>query len=165
MLEDASIKVSSVSSIASSVTTVSVRAMLAALIAGEADRSRHGSKWITSALVEAAASAARSKNTYLSAQQARIASRRGAKRAQIGAAHSILVSAYYMLTRDEPYYDLGPEWSRGTSRPRPDVWPPSSNVLATPSSSSQPPDFQTRLFLERHLLWVTYALLGLFTGL
>ncbi|MDQ0242096.1 transposase [Arthrobacter bambusae] len=71
---------------------------------------RHGNKWLTSALVEAAASAARSKNTYLSAQQARIASRRGAKRAQIAAAHSILVSAYYMLERDEPYRDLGPDW-------------------------------------------------------
>ncbi|GAB3557919.1 IS110 family transposase [Arthrobacter alkaliphilus] len=71
---------------------------------------RHGNKWLTSALVEAAASAARSKNTYLSAQQARIASRRGAKRAQIAAAHSILVSAYYMLERNEPYRDLGPDW-------------------------------------------------------
>ncbi|UVJ41577.1 IS110 family transposase [Arthrobacter sp. CJ23] len=71
---------------------------------------RHGNKWLTSMLVEAAGSAARSKNTYLSAQQSRIASRRGAKRAQIAAAHSILVSAYYMLKRDEPYRDLGPEW-------------------------------------------------------
>jgi transposase len=71
---------------------------------------RHGNKWLTSALVEAAASAARSKNTYLSAQQARIASRRGAKRAQVAAAHSILDSAYYMLERNEPYHDLGPEW-------------------------------------------------------
>ena len=71
---------------------------------------RHGNKWLTSALVEAATSASRSKNTYLSAQQSRIASRRGAKRAQIAGAHSILVSAYYMLSRDEPYRDLGPEW-------------------------------------------------------
>ncbi|GAA5200758.1 IS110 family transposase [Arthrobacter gyeryongensis] len=71
---------------------------------------RHGNKWLTSALVEAAASAARRKNTYLSAQQARIASRRGAKRAQVAAAHSILDSAYYMLERNEPYRDLGPDW-------------------------------------------------------
>jgi transposase len=34
--------------------------------------------------------------------------RRGQSRAQIAVAHSILV-AYYMLTRDEPYRDLGPE--------------------------------------------------------
>ena len=25
-------------------------------------------------------------------------------------AHSILVSAYHMLVRDEPYHDLGPGW-------------------------------------------------------
>ncbi|XAS74158.1 transposase [Micrococcaceae bacterium Sec5.1] len=71
---------------------------------------RHGNKWLTSMLVEAAGSASRSKNTYLSAQQSRIASQRGAKRAQIAAAHSILVSVYYMLERNEPYHDLGPEW-------------------------------------------------------
>jgi transposase len=31
-------------------------------------------------------------------------------RAQVAVAHSILVSAYWMLTRDEPYADLGPDW-------------------------------------------------------
>ena len=73
---------------------------------------RHGNKWLTSMLVEAAGSASRSKNTYLAAQQARLASRRGAKRAQVTVAHSILVSAYYMLERNEPYRDLGPDWLR-----------------------------------------------------
>ena len=72
--------------------------------------SRHGNKWLTSMLVEAASSASRTKDTYLAAQQARIASRRGAKRAQVAVAHSILVSTYYMLQRDQPYHDLGPDW-------------------------------------------------------
>jgi len=31
-------------------------------------------------------------------------------RASGGLAHSILVSAYYMLQRDQPYQDLGPDW-------------------------------------------------------
>jgi len=31
-------------------------------------------------------------------------------RAQIAVALSILITAYYMLKRDEPYRDLGPEW-------------------------------------------------------
>ena len=31
-------------------------------------------------------------------------------RAQVAVAHSILVAAYYMLLRDEPYRDLGPDW-------------------------------------------------------
>lgn len=72
--------------------------------------SRKGNKFLTSMLVEAANSAARSKDTYLSAKFARIAGRRGRKRAAVAVAHSMLVSAYYMLTRDEPYHDLGPGW-------------------------------------------------------
>jgi transposase len=31
-------------------------------------------------------------------------------RAQMAVAHSILVSAYHMLQRDEPYRDLGADW-------------------------------------------------------
>jgi hypothetical protein len=72
---------------------------------------RKGNKWLASMLVEAAASASRTKNTYLAAQYARIASRRGAKRAAVAVAHSILVSAYHMLRRGEPYHDLGPDWT------------------------------------------------------
>ena len=71
---------------------------------------RHGNKFLTSMLVEAANSAARSKHTYLAAQHARIASRRGHNRAAMAVAHSMLVAAYHMLIRDEPYHDLGPTW-------------------------------------------------------
>ena len=71
---------------------------------------RQGNKWLTSMLVEAATAASHTKNTYLGSQFARLASRRGRKRAAVAVAHSILVSAYYMLTRDEPYHDLGPQW-------------------------------------------------------
>jgi hypothetical protein len=31
-------------------------------------------------------------------------------RAQVAVAHSILVAAYWMLKRDQPYHDLGPDW-------------------------------------------------------
>ncbi len=41
---------------------------------------------------------------------ARIASRRGKKRAAVAVAHSMLVSAYYMLQRDEPYREVGADW-------------------------------------------------------
>jgi hypothetical protein len=51
--------------------------------------------------------AARGKNTYLAAQYHRLAARRGAKRAIIAVAHSILVIIYHLLTRQEPYRDLG----------------------------------------------------------
>jgi transposase len=71
---------------------------------------RHGNKWLTSMLVEAAGSVGRTQGNYLSSQHARITARRGRARAQVAVAHSILVSAYYMLKRDEPYRDLGPDW-------------------------------------------------------
>ena len=62
-------------------------------------------------LVEAAGSVGRmhAKN-YLAAQHARLTKRRGMGRAQVAVAHSILVAAYYMLQRDQPYQDLGPDW-------------------------------------------------------
>jgi hypothetical protein len=44
------------------------------------------------------------------AQHARLTRRRGMGRAQVAVAHSMLVSAYWMLTRDEPYHDLGADW-------------------------------------------------------
>jgi hypothetical protein len=57
--------------------------------------------------VQAAHAAARTKNTYLAAQYHRLAARRGANRAAVAVAHSILVVAYHLLTRREPYQDLG----------------------------------------------------------
>ena len=72
---------------------------------------RHGNKWLNHMLVEAAGSVARMKGTnYLSAQHARLTARRGMGRAQVAVAHSILVSAYYILLRDEPYRELGADW-------------------------------------------------------
>jgi transposase len=72
--------------------------------------SRKGNKWLASMLVEAANSVSRTKDTYLAARFARIAARRGKKRAAVAIANSILVSVYHMLDRDEPYRDLGPDW-------------------------------------------------------
>lgn len=66
-----------------------------------------GNPWLRSALIEAAWMAARTKNTYLSAQFKRISVRRGAKRAVLAVAHSILVTMYHMLTSGTHYSDLG----------------------------------------------------------
>jgi transposase len=71
---------------------------------------RKGSKWLRMALVEAAKAASRTKGTYLAAQYARLKGRRGHKRATIAVAHSILVVAYYLLERGEPYSDLGADY-------------------------------------------------------
>ncbi len=73
--------------------------------------SRHGDKWLSAILVEAAGSVGRmhGKN-YLAEQHARLLHRRGMGRAQVAVAHSMIVIAYHMLTRDEPYRDLGANW-------------------------------------------------------
>jgi transposase len=73
-------------------------------------KTRKGSKWLRRALVEAAHAAARSKDTYLSAQYARIRGRRGPKKAAVAVGHSILVIAYHLLDRDQPYRDLGADY-------------------------------------------------------
>jgi transposase len=69
-------------------------------------RTRKGSPWLRSALVEAARAAGRGR-TYLGAQYHRIAARRGANRAAVTVAHSILVIVYHMLSDRRDYHDLG----------------------------------------------------------
>jgi len=70
-------------------------------------RTRHGDAWLKGVLGNAAAAAARSKNTYLAAQFRRLVGHRGKKRALVAVEHSILVAVWHILTRDTPYQDLG----------------------------------------------------------
>jgi transposase len=69
-----------------------------------------GNVWLRAALVEAARAAARSKGTYLGAQYHRIAARRGAKRAAVAVAHTILVAIYHMIKRGTDWQDLGADY-------------------------------------------------------
>jgi transposase len=71
------------------------------------ERIGRGNRWLRAILVEAAWGAALSKDTFLSAQYRRLARRRGAKRAAIAVAHSVLVIAYHLLRDSQPYKDLG----------------------------------------------------------
>lgn len=73
----------------------------------KSSRTGHGNRWLRAALVEAAQAAARTKQTYFAALYHRLAARRGRKRAVVAVAHSILVSAYYLLQRACTYHDLG----------------------------------------------------------
>ena len=73
-------------------------------------RTRKGNKKLRSALVEAARAAGRTKNTYLSSQYHRLSARRGANRAAVAVAHSILTIAYYIIKRKQPYIELGPTY-------------------------------------------------------
>ena len=51
----------------------------------------------------------KAKGTYLPAQFQRLRARRGAKKAIIAAAASMLTAAYYILRDGVPYKDLDPE--------------------------------------------------------
>lgn len=73
----------------------------------QSGRTRNGSRWLRQALIEAAHGAAHTKKTYLAALFHRIAARRGRKKALIAVAHTILVIVYHLLTRQEPYRELG----------------------------------------------------------
>ena len=53
---------------------------------------------------------ARSKQTHLASQYARIKGRRGHKKAVGAVAHSILVIAYHVLRRHRPDSELGPNF-------------------------------------------------------
>jgi len=81
-------------------------------------KTRKGDGWLRTALVEAANSAAgRTRGTYLNAQYARIKRRRGHNQAIVAVAHSILVSAYYILRDHRPYEDLGGDYFLDRERP------------------------------------------------
>jgi len=68
---------------------------------------RQGNRALRASLTQVAHVAARTKGTYLSALYHRLAARRGKKRAIMAVAHSIVVSAFQMLSRNEPYRELG----------------------------------------------------------
>jgi transposase len=68
---------------------------------------RKGDRWLRQALIEAAQGAMRTKDTYLSAQGRRLTHKRGKKRAVVAVAHTILIIAYHILQRQQPYQDLG----------------------------------------------------------
>lgn len=70
-------------------------------------KTRKGSPWLRHCLVEAAHGAAHTKSKYLGSQYRRLAARRGKRKAQVAVGHSILVIVYHLLTRKEPYSDLG----------------------------------------------------------
>ncbi len=70
-------------------------------------RTTKGNQALVAALTQAAWAASHTKNTYLSAQYRRLASRRGRKKAIVAVAHSILIIAYHLIKNEESYQDLG----------------------------------------------------------
>ncbi|MGZ8322417.1 MAG: IS110 family RNA-guided transposase [Rhodoplanes sp.] len=72
-------------------------------------RVKKGAPWLKPVLVQCAWGAARNKNSYFQAQFLRLKARRGAKKAAIAVAASILTTAYHILADGACYQDLGPE--------------------------------------------------------
>lgn len=71
------------------------------------ETTRKGNPHLTTALVQAAVCAARTKGTYLRSKYWRLVPRTGKKRAAMAVAHKILVAAYFMLRDGVDYADLG----------------------------------------------------------
>jgi len=71
---------------------------------------RPGNPHLRTTLVEAARSAARTKNTCLPAQYHCLAARHGGNRAAVAVAHTILVIIYHMLKERTAYQDLGADY-------------------------------------------------------
>ncbi len=78
----------------------------------------HGNPWLREMLVEAAWGASHTRNTYLAAQYRRLAARRGAKRAALAVAHTILVIAYHIIQDGTVYQDLGSNYFDERERDR-----------------------------------------------
>jgi transposase len=70
-------------------------------------RVRHGAPWLKTVLVQAAWAGSRKRDSYLRAQFLRLKGRRGAKKAIMAVAASMLTAAYYMLRDGVEYRDLG----------------------------------------------------------
>ncbi len=70
-------------------------------------RTQKGSVWIKTLLVQAAWAASKAKNSYLRAQFLKLRTHRGAKKAIVAVAASILTIVYYIIRDRIPYKDLG----------------------------------------------------------
>jgi transposase len=71
---------------------------------------RQGGQWLRRALIESARAAARTKGTYLSAQYSRIARRRGANKAAVAVANSMLFTVWHLLSTGTLYVDPGADY-------------------------------------------------------
>jgi transposase len=72
--------------------------------------------WLKTTLIQAAWAAMRTQDSYLRAQFLRLKARRGAKKAIVAVAASMLTAAYHMLKNDVEYHDLGADYFQSRDR-------------------------------------------------
>ena len=70
-------------------------------------RTCKGNKTLKTTMIQCAKSAVKNKESFFHAQYERLVVRRGANRATVAVAHSMLIAIYHMLKYDETYVDLG----------------------------------------------------------
>jgi transposase len=73
-------------------------------------RTTNGDVWLGDTLNQCAWAAARTRDTYLSAQFWRLARRIGKKKAATAVAHSILVICWHLIANDTDYQELGGDY-------------------------------------------------------
>lgn len=73
-------------------------------------RTRHAGVWLKSTIVTCAWAAARTKSSYYRAQFLRLKARRGARKAVIAVANSMLRAIFHILQRGTSYQDLGKDF-------------------------------------------------------
>lgn len=69
-----------------------------------------GNKYLKSTLIQCAKSAKSNKDTFFNAQYLRLVVRRGANRATVAVAHSIIIAIYNMLKKNASFKDLGNDY-------------------------------------------------------
>jgi transposase len=73
-------------------------------------KTNHGNRYLKTALIQAAKAAVKKKDSFFHAQYQRIVVRRGANRATVAVAHSILIAIYHMLKGCVGFKDLGADY-------------------------------------------------------
>ncbi len=73
-------------------------------------KTRKGNRWLSMALIEAAAAAIRTRDSALAARYRRVMRHRGHKKAVVAVAHAILRAVYHILADHTPYRDPGPDY-------------------------------------------------------
>ncbi len=73
-------------------------------------KTNKGNKYLKSTLIQCAKSAQKDKNSFFHAQYQRLVVRRGANRATVAVAHSMLIAIYHMLKDNVPFKDLGNDY-------------------------------------------------------
>ncbi len=73
-------------------------------------KTNKGNKYLKSTLIQCAKSAQKDKNSFFHAQYQRLVVRRGANRATVAVAHSMLIAIYHMLKDNVPFKDLGSDY-------------------------------------------------------